>query len=793
MPLVTIDTVDSWERTANGVVFDCTLVRHGETETRRRGSLSDPLDRTVPVELTFLRADVFRFETRASPERGPTGRLDLDTDRLREASPVEIDVERRADHLVVRTADLAVTVGTDPWRFRVADRDGRTLFEERREDPGDKNGFAVAPLGFEEAERSEWVYATDRAGIGFEIHPDERFYGLGERFTGVDARGTTADVHVSQPHTTDNERTYKGVPFLLSSRGYGLLVDTTRRTEVGLGAGAGSAQGGEIRVDGTGFSFLFFHGPDPADVLRNYTAAAGRPSRPPAWSFGLWTSRYSYEDRAAVERVTDRFRSEEIPCDGVHLDVSWMRDGHESDLVWDTDAFPAPESLVDDLAARDFRLMVIEEPYLTADSEAFRTAAEAGYLVEDGTGQPYVLDRLVISDRRGGIVDFTDPDAVRWWQDRHRELLEMGVDGFWTDFGEYLPDDAVLADGHTGEQARNVFPHLYQRAVDAVCREERGPETLLWGRSGWAGTQRFPVHWGGDSEATFASMAATLRGGLNLAASGYGFWSHDIGGFDGTPSPELYVRWAQFGLLSSHARLHGKTPREPWEFGDEALAAFRTAVRLRYSLLPYLYAQATVTSETGLPMMRPLFVEYPDDPAAHGTESQYLLGPDLLVAPVLAPGGEVTVYLPEGEWVDHWSGERYEGGRTLERTVPLDEVPLFVRAGSVVPRCPPARSVPALALDAPRLEARLADGYAEGRVLDEDRDGLVSVRVRRRGDAVELLTDGTVRWRAVRVTGVAEAPERVSMTDATGETTELSPDRWSYEDDTLLVQAENRP
>jgi len=385
---------------------------------------------------------VFQFELRANPESPDTGGQNADPDAL--ATEVEPTVGHEDGELVLETAALTIRIGTDEWSFSVADATGRVLFEERRAQTDKKNDPGVWPLGFEERQTSEWLYTVDQTGIGFDIQPNEHYYGLGEQFAEFDKRGQSVDAWVAQPHSTDNQRAYKNVPFYLSSWGYGIYVDTDDRTEFSFGGGTESAVGGEIRAHGDSLRFLFFEGSDIDDVLSRYTAVTGRPSVPPKWSFGLWASRYSYETREELERVTRRLRAEEIPCDGVHLDISWMRGGCLSGLEWDETAFPDPTELIRKLHADDYRLMLIEEPYLTAGSEAFKTALDNGYLVGDDGGNPYLLDRLVVSTHRGGIVDFTNDDAVEWWQAKHRDLLEMGVNGFWTDFGEYLPEDAIL-------------------------------------------------------------------------------------------------------------------------------------------------------------------------------------------------------------------------------------------------------------------------------------------------------------------------------------------------------------
>jgi alpha-D-xyloside xylohydrolase len=784
MPHIGINAVNSFDRTERGVILNCQLSRYEVTETRQRGQSKQNIDRTAPINVTFLRPDIFRFELRANPETPDTGGKNADTTVLK--TEVEPTVERSNGCLVISTEALTVQIGLDEWSFSVSDKTGQVLFETNQQRTNKKNKTEVRPLGFKENQTSEWLYSVDQSNIGFDIKPNEHYYGLGERFTDFDKRGQSVDVWVTQPHSTDNQRAYKNVPFYLSSRGYGIYVDTDDRVEFSFGSDSKSAVSGEISVHSDNLQFLFIKDTQLDRIVSHYTSVTGRPSVPPKWSFGLWASRYSYESREELEQVTNRLRAEKIPCDGVHLDISWMRDGYISDLKWDEIAFPDPVTMIQELHDNNFRIMLIEEPYLTAGSSAFDTAVEKGYLVNDDTGSPYILDRLVVSSYRGGIVDFTNKAAVDWWQAKHHDLLDMGVDGFWVDFGEYLPEDAILANGLSGRRMRNRYPDRYQQTVSNSMKSN-GQDPILWSRAGWTGTQRFPVHWGGDSDSTFPSMAATLRGGLSLAVSGYGFWSHDIGGFNGTPSTELYIRWAQFGLLSSHARFHGKTPREPWEFGDKALEIFRKFARLRYQYLPYLYTWAVVTSKTGLPLMRPLVLHYSDDPAARTAETQYLLGRHMLIAPVIESGGRIEVYLPEGEWVEYWSDDWYQGSQTIEMDVPLDEVPIFFRAGSIIPTCKPSQSVERGPPEQLTLTARISNGHATGKYYNENTGKLVSISIdvndKIRINIDEKLPDATIKIKKIR-----SNPEHITLCDEKNDERVITDSgSFSHQDNTVVI------
>jgi alpha-D-xyloside xylohydrolase len=285
------------------------------------------------------------------------------------------------------------------------------------------------------------------------------------------------------------------------------------------------------------------------------------------------------------------------------------------------------------------------------------------------------------------IVDFTNPAATAWFRSKLQALIEIGVDCFKTDFGERIPtEDVVWYDGSDPQRMHNYYPHLYNKAVFDLLEENRGAgDAVLFARSATVGGQQFPVHWGGDCESTFEAMAESLRGGLSLASSGFGYWSHDIGGFEGTPDAAVFKRWVPFGLLSSHSRLHGSgSYRVPWAFDEEAVDVLRRFTKLKMSLMPYLAAVAEEAHTDGTPMMRPMLLEFPDDPAVAYLERQYMLGPDLLVAPVMSEDGEVSFYLPEGTWTHLLTGEQLSGSRWITKTYGFDSLPLFVRPGAVI-------------------------------------------------------------------------------------------------------------
>lgn len=590
-----------------------------------------------------------------------------------------------ADEVAVTVADVTLRLRRDPFAIIVscADLPGATV--ETALDDRDVHGLLCTPppgvVETPEGPAAFWSWA---------LTPDERLYGLGERFTPLDHRGEQLTLWTEDAWGTTTAAAYKHVPLLHSSRGYGLFFHTPTPLSVKLGNP--SLRAAQVQVGEAALDLFIIFGADQKAIMREYTRLTGRATMPPRWAFGVWLSRCRYQTRAEVEAVAERVRAEDVPCDVLHIDPAWLAiPGFSCDFVSNEDAFPDLAGTVRALGERDFKVSLWELPYVSAAAARYREAAEAGYFLKDERGEPICADFGVppTDGNVRAVLDFTNPAARAWWQDLHRPWLRAGVAVFKTDFGEGVPAAACAFNGMTGRELHNLFPLLYNAAVHEVITEETGRPGMIWGRSGWAGTQRYPAQWGGDPKTDAWAMAASLRGGLNLALSAPGIWAHDIGGFYGPPpSPELYIRWAQFGLLSPLARAHGTTPREPWEFGEEALAIFRRYAKLRMRLNPYLYAAAWEAHAEGLPMLRPLALEYPDDLTVATIDDQYLLGADLLVAPIFSESREAVarrLYLPAGEWVDFWTDECVAGGRYITRVAPLDTIPLYVRAGAILP------------------------------------------------------------------------------------------------------------
>ena len=570
------------------------------------------------------------------------------------------------DRVVLDAGDLVATLaGGQGWRLEFAGPDGRLLVS------GDHHslGRAVTPAG-------EFQVGRLSLGVG------ELTYGLGERFTPLVRNGQAVDIWQADGGTS-SEQAYKNVPLYLSNRGYGVFVN--HPGAVSFEVGSESVAQVQFSVPGQVLEYFVLAGPTPKDVLRRYTALTGRPALPPAWSFGLWlsTSFLTDYDEQTVTSFVDRMAAEEIPLSVFHFDCYWMREYRWCDFSWDPDVFPDPAGMLARMAERGLRVCVWINPYIAQESPLFAEGAAAGHLLRRADGDVWQSDHW---QPGMAVVDFTHPGAARWYADRLRGLLAMGVSCFKTDFGERIPTDVVYHDGSDPVQMHNHYTQLYNRCVFEVLREERGEgEAVLFARSATAGGQQFPVHWGGDNTSSFPSMAETLRGGLSLGLSGFGFWSHDIGGFEGRPDPTLFKRWVAFGLLSSHSRLHGSTSvRVPWAFDEEAVEVTRRFTRLKNRLMPYLYAAAVTAHEEGTPVLRAMVLEFPDDPAAQHLDRQYLLGPDLLVAPVFEPDGTVEFYVPAGTWTSLLTGATVTGPGWHREVHGVDSLPLLVRPGSMI-------------------------------------------------------------------------------------------------------------
>lgn len=602
-----------------------------------------------------------------------------------------------ADGATLTSGELIATVarGT-PWRLDFSAR-GRSLTSSGHKSIGYISLDAGALVAREAWVADEQITVPGQAYVHaqLDLGVGEVVYGLGERFGPLVKNGQSVEIWNSDGGTS-SEQAYKNIPFYLTNRGYGVLVDHPGHVSYEVASEA--VERVQFSVPGERLSFYVIDGPTPTNVLDRYTRLTGRPAQVPAWSYGLWlsTSFTTSYDEETVTSFIDAMAERDLPISVFHFDCFWMREFNWCDFVWNPRVFPDPAGMLERLHAKDVHICVWINPYIAQRSPLFAEGAEKGYLLKRPNGDVWQWD---LWQPGMGLVDFTNPMATAWFQDKLRGLVDSGVDAFKTDFGERVPLDVAYYDGSSPERMHNLYSLLYNRAVHEVLVEKRGEEeTVLFARSATVGGQSMPVHWGGDSTATFASMAESLRGGLSLAMSGFAFWSHDIGGFEGTPDPAVFKRWVAFGLLSSHSRFHGSDSyRVPWTFDvdqetgriDEsatsAVAVTRKFAKLKNSLMPYLFRAGNEAAEHGTPVMRPMALEFPGDPAAAYVDRQYMLGPDVLVAPVFDADGEVSFYLPEGTWTNLLTGDRVPGSGWRTETHDVDSLPIYVRSGAVLP------------------------------------------------------------------------------------------------------------
>lgn len=575
---------------------------------------------------------------------------------------------------------LAVT--KKPFNLALRDAAGVTLWELELEEVA--GTYITPPLGFRKSAAGEFPF------LSFRLHGDERLFGLGEKWNKVEKTGTRATVWAADTAGTNTlDLSYKSVPVLFSTRGWGLMLHSSYRSYWEIGSF--SYTSASFLVEDDKLDLFLFAAPTLKGLLERYTALTGRPSVPPKWALGVWMSRCAYQSRAEVEGVLARLREKEIPCDVIHLDPPWMKKHYyhkigvdACDFAWSEEGFPDRRGMFREFKTKGFATCLWLNPYLPEGEPIYEEAKARGYLVKTPAGEPARLE----FGERAGLVDFTNPAAKRWWQEHLRELIRDGASVFKADYGERVPEEAVFWNGKTGAEMHNLYPFLYSEAVYEVVEEETGVG-IVWRRSGYIGSQRYPGTWAGDTQTTWEAMRTCLRGGLSAGLTGEAFWSCDIGGFCGPqPAPELYIRWAQLGMFCGLTRFHGTTPREPWEYGPEAEEIVTRYARLRYRLIPYLLAAAGEAARTGLPLMRHMALEFPDEPNVDTLDDQYMLGPDLLVAPVMLPGARTRhVYFPRGVWTELENPARTIGGPGFHRvTATLARLPLFVREGAVLPK-----------------------------------------------------------------------------------------------------------
>lgn len=532
---------------------------------------------------------------------------------------------------------------------------------------------------------------ANRCVFSLNAEHNEKFAGTGERFAGMNLAGRTFILENTDGLGVNSRRAYKNVPFYISSRGYGLLIMTSSHVRLSLADISTRAVQGLVEDD---VLDLFFIGGDNVEqIVLNYRKITGFPKDVPLWSYGTWMSKMSYFSAEETRTVVKKMREHKFPCDVIHIDTGWFKTDWKCEWEFNADTFPNPEQYFKDMDKDNIKISLWQLPCIAKNTMHYETAQKNRYVAPKSNS--VALSSNFSDVEFDGTIDFTNPAAEIWYKSLLERLLKMGASVIKTDFGEVIEEDADYF-GLPYKKLHNLYALLYQKAAYEITEKVKGStDSMIWARAGWIGCQRYPIHWGGDCACSWEGMAGSLRGGLHLGISGFGFWSHDVPGFQGVPSfmnsrpsNELYVRWTQMGVFTSHLRYHGTTEREPYEY-PEVADTVRQWLNLRYALIPYVAAEGKKTTQTGYPVLRSLIFHHGNDTQCWTIDDEYYFGESFLIAPVMNSGGVRDVYLPEGLWIDFWSGEEMKGGIWLQKIKsPLERMPVYVKKGAEIPVYP---------------------------------------------------------------------------------------------------------
>lgn len=592
-----------------------------------------------------------------------------------QANCMPLQTDENDERVIITSGSLSLEIGKKYWYMKYT-RNGKLVTESKGRDLAlmktDWKGFAY--------DKGDNVNTFIRQQLSLGV--GEYIYGLGERFTPFIKNGQSVDIW-NEDGGTSTEQSYKNIPFYVSNKGYGVFVNHPEK--VSFEVGTEMVTRTEFSVEGSYLDYFLINGPTMKDVLVRYTDITGKPSLPAPWTFGLWlsTSFTTNYDENTVMSFIDGMLDRGIPLRTFHFDCFWMKEFHWSDFIWDSRVFPDPVGMLKRIKDKGLNICVWINSYIGQESVLFKEGMEKGYFLKRPNGQVWQWDMWQPSM---AIVDFTNPDAYKWFQDKLEILLDMGVDCFKTDFGERIPTDAVYYDGSDPKKMHNYYTYLYNKCVYELLERKRGKgQAVLFARSATVGGQKFPVHWGGDCWSDYESMEESLRGGLSLCMSGFGYWAHDIGGFESTSTADVYKRWVAFGLLSSHSRLHGShSYRVPWLYDEEAVDVVRFFTKLKAKLMPYIYATSITAATKGIPTMRSMVLEFTADKTCHYLDKQYMFGDNLLVAPIFNDESRAEYYLPKGIWTNFFTGKEYKGGTWIEEQHDYLSIPLMVRENSIV-------------------------------------------------------------------------------------------------------------
>ena len=649
-------------------------------------------DPNLKLKVSFVSPRTVRITMLTTPVE-PT---ETDAESIMLAGPVPSSNAWRAttsSNAIVYKSDYGcIEIQKNPWRIVVKDANGKVLTQTRHIIDNDSSQVKLLPFSFIKrgSDNSRSINPV------FTLSPAERIYGCGESFTQLNKVGQKVHLFVTDPQGPETDGQYKPVPFFFSNRGYGIFMHTSAPVTCDFGQsyiGADRLFMADEKMD-----FFVFLG-EPKDILDEYTNITGKSPMLPLWTFGTWMSRITYFSQEEGLDIAHQLRSHRIPCDVIHFDTGWFDVDWQCDYEFSKNRFKNPVKMLSQMEDMGFKTCLWQLPYFTPKNRYFKELIDGGMFVKNATGgMPY----------EDAVLDLSNPQTVKWYQEKIAGLLHQGVDVIKCDFGEAAPLNGFYHSGKGGLYEHNLYPLRYNKALWEVINRENNGEGVIWARSAWAGSQRYPLHWGGDAATTNTGMLGDLRGGLSFGLSGFSFWSHDMGGFV-TASPEdIYRRWLPFGFLSSHTRAHGAPPTEPWLISESFTDAFRECAEMKYRLMPYVYAQAKHCTEKGLPMVRALFVEFPKDPGAWLVEDEYMFGSQILVAPLLESGNSRMCYLPKGKWIDYQTGRIYEGGY---QDIEAGHIPaiILVRDGSLIPHAPLAQRTDKIEWDKIEWKAYKAD------------------------------------------------------------------------------------
>ena len=656
-------------------------------------------DPNLKFKIDFVTPRTVRIRMLTTPvEPKPAASIMLAKEPGRDGSWKVIETN---DKIIYSSDYGTIQINKNPWRIVLKDKAGRILSQTAALSDADSTQVKYTPFCFVKRGSDN----ARRINPVFTLTADEMIFGCGESATGLNKAGQKVNLFVTDPQGPETDQMYKPIPFFMSNRGYGMFMHTSAPVTCDFGAtyiGLNKMFMGDENLD----LFVFFG--EPKDILDEYTDLVGKPGMPPLWSFGTWMSRITYFSEKEGYDVAANIRKNKYPCDVIHFDTGWFDVDWQCDYKFSENRFQNPQQMLKDLRSQGFHVCLWQLPYFTPKNRYFSELIEKDMYVKNGNGElPY----------EDVVLDFSNPETVKWYQNKLAGLLNIGVSAIKVDFGEAAPLNGIYASGKSGWYEHNLYPVRYDMAVSEITKKLHN-ENIMWARAAWAGSQRYPLHWGGDAATTNTGLLGTLRAGLSFGLSGFSFWSHDMGGFVKATPEDLYCRWIPFGFLTSHTRAHGAPPTEPWLYDSKRVQdVFRKSAEMKYRLMPYVYAQAKECTEKGLPMLRALFVEFSDDPGAWKVDDEYLFGSQILVAPLLESGmtGR-TVYLPEGKWIDYQTEKVYEGGWHQIEAGSLPII-MLVRDGSVLPHLKLAQSTVEMDWSKMNLKVYSADKkQAEGLV-----------------------------------------------------------------------------